>query len=245
MTEVETTWKRLSAVDVNEHKRTKGNFDYLSWTYAIQYVKETGMSFSWTLLPDVFFPDGTMEVRVEVTIEGQSHVMWLAVMDHRNAAIKNPDAAAINKARMRCLVKGIAAHGMGFYIYAGEDLPATPNELYEDMLAKIAIDPLKAVSYYKQQPEATQADIYNSAPAGKKVEFKKQLSELEKNLHLMIDDCVDLIRQGLDQGDDAQVFETYTELDEYEQYLVRARLTADEKEAAKQVVTTIRESSNG
>ena len=49
--------------------------------------------------------------------------MFLPVMDFKNKAISKPNAFDINKAMMRCLVKGIAVHGLGLYIYAGEDLP--------------------------------------------------------------------------------------------------------------------------
>ena len=118
-----TTYQRLRGINVNDRKEKKGNFDYLSWTDAIDEVQKLGVDFSWELLDDVHFPDGSMEVRVAVSIEGTRHVMWLAVMDNRNQAIQNPDAAAINKARLRCLVKGIAVHGLGFYIYQDEDLP--------------------------------------------------------------------------------------------------------------------------
>jgi hypothetical protein len=47
----------------------------------------------------------------------------LPVMDYRNKAIPNPDAFAVNTAMQRCLAKAIALHGLGLYIYAGEDLP--------------------------------------------------------------------------------------------------------------------------
>ena len=49
--------------------------------------------------------------------------MWLAVTDHNNRAIKNPDARAVGDSRMRCLVKAIALHGLGLYIYAKEGVP--------------------------------------------------------------------------------------------------------------------------
>jgi hypothetical protein len=49
-------------------------------------------------------------------------------MDNRNQAIKNPDSFQVNKNMMRCLVKAIACHGLGLYIYAGEDLPHTEPE---------------------------------------------------------------------------------------------------------------------
>jgi hypothetical protein len=44
-------------------------------------------------------------------------------MDHRNKAIPNPDAFQVNTAIMRCMTKALSLHGLGLYIYAGEDLP--------------------------------------------------------------------------------------------------------------------------
>ena len=116
-------WKDLSDVNVNEHTEKKGRFTYLTWTWAWAYVKKIYPTANYELLDDIHYPDGTMEVRFSVTIEGLTHTMWLAVMDNKNNAIKNPNSTAVNKARMRCLVKCLAMFGLGHYIYAGEDLP--------------------------------------------------------------------------------------------------------------------------
>ena len=116
-------WKTLSEVNVNKDKERKGRFDYLSWADAWKYVQQNTESATYELHDDVVYPDNSREVRCSVTIDGVSHMMWLAVMDNNNRAIKNPDARAVNDARMRCLVKAIAMHGLGLYIYAGEDLP--------------------------------------------------------------------------------------------------------------------------
>ena len=117
-------WETLSAINVNEHVEKKGQFSYLAWTWAVAIVREHYPSFSHRPLEDVHYPDGSMEVRCEVTIEGNTHPMWLPVTDHRNAAIKNPNAFDINTARMRCLVKNLAVNfGLGHYIYAGDSMP--------------------------------------------------------------------------------------------------------------------------
>jgi hypothetical protein len=58
--------------------------------------------------------------------------MQLPVMDHRNRPIVEPDAFQLNTAMQRALVKAIALHGLGLYIYAGEDLP--PGEVADDKL---------------------------------------------------------------------------------------------------------------
>jgi len=123
-----TAWQKLSGIDVGRKIEKKGRFSYLSWSYAWQQVKESYPGATFEMLEDLVFPDGTREVRVSVTIEGLTHMMWLAVMDNSNRAIKNPDAAAINKARMRCLVKAIAMHGLGLYIYNGEDVPQNDDQ---------------------------------------------------------------------------------------------------------------------
>jgi len=62
-------------------------------------------------------------VFVDVTMFGKTLTCQLPVLDHKNKAIPNPDAFQVNTAIMRCLAKGIAMHGLGLYIYAGEDLP--------------------------------------------------------------------------------------------------------------------------
>lgn len=79
-------------------------------------------------LPDNFNADGSMEVRVVIKIGEHSRFMWLPVMDFSNKATTKPDGMAINKARMRCLVKCIAMFGLGLYIYAGEDLPDSEDD---------------------------------------------------------------------------------------------------------------------
>ena len=78
---------------------------------------------SYQVLPSESFSDGSMEVWVEVTIEGHTRRMWLPVMNHKNQAICNPSSRDVSDARMRCLVKCLSLFGLGLYIYQGEDLP--------------------------------------------------------------------------------------------------------------------------
>ena len=67
--------------------------------------------------------DGSVTVHCSLTVEGITRPMWLPVMDNRNKSVQNPTSRDISDAKMRCLVKAIAMHGLGHYIYAGEDLP--------------------------------------------------------------------------------------------------------------------------
>jgi aminopeptidase N len=70
----------------------------------------------------------TVMVFCTVTAFGKAMTSQLPVMNHRNQAIQNPDAFAVNTAMQRCLAKAIALHGLGLYIYAGEDIPENEAE---------------------------------------------------------------------------------------------------------------------
>ena len=128
-TKIPNIWGVLSTINVNDHVERKNGFTYLSWAWAWGTLMEhfPDSKFSFERFADgteVFrYPDGSAEVRCALTVNGITRSMWLPVMDHRNNAIKNPDARAVNDAKMRCLVKAMALFGLGHYIYAGEDLP--------------------------------------------------------------------------------------------------------------------------
>ena len=64
-------------------------------------------------------------VKTGVTIEGIEHIEYLPVMDFRNASIQieKLNSTDVNKSIQRSLTKAIARHGLGLYVYAGEDLP--------------------------------------------------------------------------------------------------------------------------
>ena len=123
----DSIFEKLSAINVNEAKERKGKFDYLPWTDAWTILMQHYPDSTHDMLEDVYYPDGTMEVRSSVTVNGQTHKCFLPVIDHRNQAIKNPNAFDVNKNRMRCLAKNIALFGLGLYIFRGEDLPAEPT----------------------------------------------------------------------------------------------------------------------
>jgi hypothetical protein len=119
----------LLKINVNAHTERKGNLTYLSWAWAWAEVLKIDPKATWVASapgldgPAMFFPDGSAMVGVTVTLKDHAKGCLLPVMNHQNKAIKNPDAMQINTAIMRCLAKAIAMHGLGLYIYAGEDLP--------------------------------------------------------------------------------------------------------------------------
>lgn len=112
----------LASIDCSAQIEKKNGLSYLSWAWAVDRLLRADPHASWTYGEPVRFGD-TMMVSCTVVAFGKPMTSHLPVMDHRNKAIPNPDAFAVNTAMQRCLVKAIALHGLGLYIYAGEDLP--------------------------------------------------------------------------------------------------------------------------
>jgi hypothetical protein len=125
MTTSDNSFTRLAAVNINAHLEKKNNLSYLSWAWAVDQLLRLDPDAKWEYPEAKLFGD-TMMVFCDVTAFGRTRRAQLPVMDHRNKPIPNPDAFAVNTAMQRCLVKAIALHGLGLYVYAGEDLP--PNE---------------------------------------------------------------------------------------------------------------------
>lgn len=121
MTE-ESKYLQLRAINVNEHIEKKNNLSYLSWAWAVDILLQQDSSATWEYAEPKLFGN-TMMVFCTVHAFGKSMTAQLPVMDYRNKAIEGPDAFSVNTAMQRCLAKAIALHGLGLYIYAGEDLP--------------------------------------------------------------------------------------------------------------------------
>jgi len=155
------TYSTLSAINVNDKTEKKGNQTYLSWAYAWAEVKKHFPGVQRKVYEDPsgnnYFTDGkTCWVKVGVEIDGIEHIDYLPIMDMRNNAIplERVTSFDVNKAIQRSATKAIAMHGLGLYIYAGEDLPieerSEPSEanglgIVMDALAKLDGWPLLAL----------------------------------------------------------------------------------------------------
>jgi hypothetical protein len=152
-------FEKLASVNVSKYVEKKGNLTYLSWVFAVDQLMRADPMANWSFnRPEVFAE--TMMVSCTVVAFGKPITMHLPVMDHRNQAIKNPDAFQINKNMMRCLVKAIACHGLGLYIYAGEDVPHEPepqprtfDELVTVVSAATSTEELKQIWTTLTKPE--------------------------------------------------------------------------------------------
>jgi hypothetical protein len=121
----------LLKINVNDHTEKKNGLTYLSWAWAwAEALKADPKAtfkvemFDGTPLMPV---GGSFMVWITVTMFDKPMTCMLPVLDYRNKPIATPNSFDVNTSIMRCLVKAIAMHGLGLYIYAGEDTP--PDEV--------------------------------------------------------------------------------------------------------------------
>ena len=125
-----SVFETLNAVNCNDHTERKGQLTYLSWAWAWAEVKKRYPNAFYTIYEDAegrpYFNDGrTCWVKTGVTIEGLELIDILPIMDARNNSLplERVTSFDMNKSIQRSLTKACARHGLGLYIYAGEDLP--------------------------------------------------------------------------------------------------------------------------
>ena len=156
----------LSKIDVSGRIEKKGDLNYLSWSWAWSILKENFPGATYTVYENAnglnYHTDGrTCWVKTGVTVEGVEYIEYLPVMNYNNRSIpvENVTSMDVNKAIQRSLTKAIARHGLGLYIYAGEDLPDIPEEMKQP--AKETQKP--ATTAKPAQGERPQA-VTNKAP---------------------------------------------------------------------------------
>jgi hypothetical protein len=164
----------LLNINVNAHTEKKGQLTYLSWAWAWAEVLKIDPAAEWevieypqpdgTLAPCMWLRDGTAMVKTRVTIKGKARSCQLPVMDNRNNAIKNPDARKISDAAMRCMTKAISMHGLGLYIYAGEDLPESDDKPEESNLVPVLQASIEQAKAAKVKRGGVVQDVLQETP---------------------------------------------------------------------------------
>lgn len=127
---MENYFAELNAINVNGKTEKKNGLTYLSWAWAWAEIKKKFPDAFYTVYENAsgwnYHTDGrTCWVKTGVTVNGLEHIEYLPVMDFRNSSIPADKVTSfdVNKAIQRSLTKAAARHGLGLYIYAGEDLP--------------------------------------------------------------------------------------------------------------------------
>ena len=166
--EKKSVWETLSAIDVNDKTEEKNGMTYLSWAWAWGKLKDNypeatfkkhihdGMAY-------IKDEKGNAFVEVTVTVEGISATELFPVLNYNNKPIQNPNAFEVNTALQRGLAKAIAYHGLGHYIYAGEDLPQSDGETPQsEGKAKEVVDPIQEATPTPPPPTEPTPDVVSA-----------------------------------------------------------------------------------
>lgn len=158
----------LNSLDVGDKTEKKNGLTYLSWAWAWAELKKLYPESTYTIYENAdgwnYHTDGrTAWVKTGVKVNGLEHIEFLPVMDFRNQSIPADKLTSfdVNKAIQRSLTKAVARHGVGLYIYAGEDLP---EDTQSDMPEEEKTDPLQRVKkphidYMRRVIKATDTDL--------------------------------------------------------------------------------------
>ena len=149
----------LSKINCNEHTEKKNGLTYLSWAWAWQIIKQNFPDAFYTIYEDgngiPYFSDGrTGWVKTGVTIQGLEHIEYLPIMDFRNQAIpaERITSTDMNKAIQRSLTKACARHGLGLYIYAGEDIPDGEEQQPQEVQPSPAVQARRQAASRQKTP---------------------------------------------------------------------------------------------
>ena len=144
----ENYFQKLYDVDVKDKVKKKNGLNYVSWAAAWAEVKKIYPDATYHIyeretpegLVINYFTDGkTCWVKTGVTINGLEHIEELPVMDFKNQSIslEKITSSDVNKSIQRSLTKACARHGLGLYIYEGEDLPETVKKERKEQDAEL------------------------------------------------------------------------------------------------------------
>lgn len=193
----------LNKIDVNDKIEKKNGLSYLSWAYAWGELKKRFPNATYKIYENTlpagyvvnYFTDGkTSYVKTSVTVNDIEHIEELPVMDYRNKSIplESMTSFDVNKAIQRSLTKAVARHGLGLYIYAGEDLPEQeqkeeapkkvldpkPNIDNVKLATKEQIGMLKALGYKGRTP----AEALTEEEAEKYIQMGVQMNKAKKGV---------------------------------------------------------------
>ena len=184
MKEEKSVFETLFEINVNDHVEKKNGLSYLSWAYAWAEIKKRFPEATYKVYETesgcIYFTDGkTCWVKTGVTIGGLEHVEYLPIMDYKNKSIplENVTSFDVNKSIQRSLTKALARHGLGLYLYAGEDLPEIEIEKISTKDAKI----LQNVVKHFENPDKLYATLlkrYNVS-SFKELTVKQRVEILE------------------------------------------------------------------
>ncbi|KOS26583.1 hypothetical protein ADK18_18410 [Bacillus anthracis] len=188
MNEIKNYFAELASIDVSKHVEKKGRFSYLSWSWAVDQLLKKHPDATWQVVRFDGLPYMKTEVgyfvEVEVTVNNITRSQIHPVLDNYNKPIAKPTSFQINTSIQRCLAKAIALHGLGLYIYSGEDIP-------QDDEPKQAAKQLDNVP---QQEQARQTEIANEQRIKA---IYVQIRELSEVYNMPFEETKNTVKQSL------------------------------------------------
>ena len=242
-------FKELSAIDVSPNVKQKGQFSYLSWPFAIEmlgqyhpdaeiHVKRFPLPQNPELqVPYLQTPIGFF-VEVTVSINGVTRSQLHPVLDYKNQSVTVPTTFEINTSIQRAMVKAIALHGLGLFIYQGEDLPLNAPDYTEDQFEQFNQlitddDALGMYIFFQRIPMNAVIALNGSFAKGQKVKMKDLVSKLEKKGGEVIEEYERQFIESIGNDDSSGLLEMAEELGEAGKAIVWQRLSNELQLAAR------------
>jgi hypothetical protein len=187
-------FKTLNKINVNEHTESKGGLTYLSWSWAWAEVKKAYPEATYYIHENEdgwnYHHDGkTAWVKTSVVIEGLEHVEYLPILQgNKSIPLDKITSFNVNTAIQRSITKNCARHGLGLYIYAGEDLPDIPvfekEGALDDYVQQISesfgeSNYHEAKKLYRECTSRQQAEVWKALDQQAKMFVKEALSVKE------------------------------------------------------------------
>ena len=192
MDQSKSIFETLFEINVNDHVEKKNGLSYLSWAYAWGEVKKLYPEANYKIYETengcIYFTDGrTCWVKTGVIIEDLEHIEYLPVMDYRNKSIplENVTSFDVNKTIQRSLTKALARHGLGLYLYSGEDLPEIEVEKISTKDANILKNVVKNFDdpdkLYSALLEKYNVKSFKELTVKQRTEILEGLNEMARN----------------------------------------------------------------
>jgi len=245
-------FKELLSVDCSNKVEKKGKFNYLSWAFAVEQLGAIHPDWTYEIKRFDGMPYLKSElgffVEVSVTVAGIERTEMMPVLDNRNQPIASPTTFDINTTTKRTLVKAIAMHGLGLYIYAGEDLPSDEyRPIYTDAQRNTYIElieqgeALAFRNFYITLNEDVKIALFNSFDKGEKVSNKNKVNELDKAAIEAVLLTVDEIAQAVAEDANNAVDELLSDFSDYK--VLKKDLWQKLQQESKDYITNLREAS--
>lgn len=190
-------FKTLRTIDVSKHTEKKNGLTYLSWAWAVDQLLQADPMANWEYPTPLMYGE-TMMLFCSVTAFGKTMTAQLPVMDHRNQPIPNPNAFQVNTAMQRALVKAIALHGIGLYIYAGEDLPDGVNpevqKVADEFLKALAAEEVGTTEEEQEQAKALRIYEVHTDAIKNEERYKEAWKLLEAPERRAIKTYIDMVK---------------------------------------------------